>query len=418
MSRKIVITGLGTVNPLGNDVATTWSKVKNGENGIGPLTKINVKEGIFSTFSSKIAGEVRGLDMSKYAEKKEVRRMDPFIQYAMAASLQAMEDAGLKDGGYDPERISVIFGNGIGGIETLEENIVKLHNKGIDGIHPLLIPKMIINEAPGMVAIRLNAQGPSYGIVTACSSATDAIGICMDLIRKGWIDIAVTGGTEAPITPLGVGGFCVLQAVSTRNDDPEHASRPFDKDRDGFVMSEGAGIIILESEEHAKKRGAKIYCEMAGYGASCDANHITAPHPEAVGAVRAMKLAVQDAGLQLSDIDYINAHGTSTPINDPIETKAVKKLFGDHAYKLKMSSTKSMHGHLLGAAGGIEAVICAMALKEQVFPPTRNLMEKDPECDLDYVPHKAVSGTVRAAISNSLGFGGHNGVLCFRQHKG
>jgi 3-oxoacyl-[acyl-carrier-protein] synthase II len=279
------------------------------------------------------------------------------------------------------------------------------------------VPKMIINEAPGMVAIRFNAQGPSYGVVTACSSATDAIGICMDLIRKGWIDVAITGGTEAPITPLGVGGFCVLQAVSSRNDDPEHASRPFDKDRDGFVISEGSGVIVLEAEEHAKKRGAKVYCEMAGYGASCDANHITAPHPEGVGAVRAMRLAVEDAGLKLEDIDYVNAHGTSTPINDPIETMAVKKLFGDHAYKLKMSSTKSMHGHLLGAAGGIEAVLCALAIKEQVFPPTRNLVERDPKCDLDYVANKAVPGRMRAAISNSLGFGGHNGVLCFKEYK-
>ncbi len=418
MSRKIVITGIGTVNPLANDVPTTWAKVKNGENGIGPITKFNVKEGLFAGFSSRIAGEVRGLDMSKYVEKKEARRMDPFIQYAMAASLQAMEDAGLKDGGYDPERISVILGNGIGGIETLEDNIVKLHTKGIDGVHPLLVPKMIINEAPGMVAIRLNAQGPSYGVVTACSSATDAIGIAMDLIRKGWIDIAVTGGTEAPITPLGVAGFCVLQAVSSRNDDPEHASRPFDKDRDGFIMSEGAGVIILEAEEHAKKRGARVYCEMAGYGATCDANHITAPHPQALGAIRAMKLAVADAGLKLEDIDYINAHGTSTPLNDPIETMAVKKAFGDHASKLKMSSTKSMHGHLLGAAGGIEAVICALAIKEQIIPPTRNLMERDPACDLDYVPHKAIPARIRAAISNSLGFGGHNGVLCFREYKG
>ena len=417
MSRKIVITGIGTVNPLGNDVATTWAKVKNGENGIGPITKFDLS-GMFSGFSTKIAGEVRGLDMSKYAEKKEVRRMDAFIQYAMAASVQAMEDAGLKDGGYDPERISVIFGNGIGGIETLENNIVGLHNKGINAVHPLLVPKMIINEAPGMVAIRFNAQGPSYGVVTACSSATDAIGICMNLIQKGWIDVAITGGTEAPITPLGVGGFCVLQAVSSRNDDPEHASRPFDKDRDGFVIAEGSGVIVIEAEEHAKKRGAKIYCEMAGYGATCDAHHITAPHPDGIGAVRAMKLAVQEAGLKLEDVDYINAHGTSTPINDPIETKAVKKLFGEHAYKLKMSSTKSMHGHLLGAAGGLEAVLCALAIKEQVFPPTRNLMEKDPECDLDYVPNKAVPGRIRAALSNSLGFGGHNGVLCFAQYKG
>jgi len=413
MSRKIVITGIGTVNGLGNDVPSTWEKVKNGENAVGLITKFDTKD-----FSTRIAAEIRDLDMAKYIEKKEARRMDSFTQYAMASALQAMEDAGLKEGGYDPERISVILGNGIGGIETLEDAVVKLHTKGVGAIYPLVVPKMIINEGPGMVAIRINAQGPSYGVVTACSSAADAIGISMGLIHKGWIDVAVTGGTEAPITPMGVGGFCVLQAVSSRNDDPEHASRPFDKDRDGFVIAEGAGVIIIESEEHAKKRGARIYCEMAGYGATCDANHITAPHPEGLGAVRAMKMAVEDAGLALQDVDYINAHGTSTPINDPVETKAVKKAFGEHAYKLKMSSTKSMHGHLLGGAGGLEAVICVLAIKEQMFPPTRNLFERDPECDLDYVPHKAVSGKIRVALSNSLGFGGHNAVLCFKQYIG
>jgi 3-oxoacyl-[acyl-carrier-protein] synthase II len=350
-------------------------------------------------------------------DKKEARRMDDFIQYAMAASVQAMQDAGLAENGADPERMSVIFGNGIGGIRTLEENFERFMEKGLGGVAPLFVPKMIINEAAGMVAIKYNAQGPNYSIVTACSSGSDAIGYSLDLVRRGRVDVAITGGTEAPISIMGVSGFCRLQAVSTQyNDSPEKASRPFDKDRDGFVIAEGAGVIVIEELEHARRRGAPIYCELAGYGATCDAYHITAPSPDASGGIRAMKIAVEDAGLALTDIDYINAHGTSTPLNDPTETKAIKTLFGDHAYKLKVSSTKSMHGHLLGGAGGMEAVICALAIKDQIVPPTRNLDNPDPDCDLDYVPHKAQPGEIKAALSNSLGFGGHNGVLCFKRY--
>jgi 3-oxoacyl-[acyl-carrier-protein] synthase II len=276
---------------------------------------------------------------------------------------------------------------------------------------------MISNEAPGMIAIRFNAQGPSYSVVTACSSGADAIGISLEMIRRGAVDAVICGGTEAPITGTSVGGFCALQAVSTRNDEPDRASRPFDKDRDGFVIAEGSGVIIIEELEHAKARGAQIYCELVGYGATCDAYHITAPHPDATGGIRAMRLAVEDSGLGLDEIDYINAHGTSTPLNDPTETRAIKALFGDHAYKMKVSSTKSMHGHLLGGAGGIEAVICSLAMKHQFAPPTRNLDNPDPECDLDYVPHKGVPAEIRAALSNSLGFGGHNGVLCFKRYE-
>ena len=412
MARRVVVTGMGTVNPLGNSVKEFWKAAKDGENGIGKLSRFDT-----TLYSAKISGEVKGFAPDKILGARDARRMDRFTQFAMAAAIEAMADAGLQAGSVDPERMGVILGNGIGGIETLEAALHKLATKGPQSIHPLTVPMMISNEAPGNIAIRFQALGPCFCVVTACASSNDAIGDAYRLIREGTVDVMIAGGTEAPITPLGLAGFCQLQAVSTRNDSPEKASRPFDKNRDGFVVAEGAGLLILEELEHARKRGARIYAEMGGYAASCDANHLTAPHPEGRGAAQAMRAAVASAGLVPADIDYINAHGTSTPINDPVETKAIKAVFGEHARALKVSSTKSMTGHLLGAAGGIEAVVTVLALVEQFFPPPRNLEEPDPECDLDYVPGKGRPGRIRAAISNGFGFGGHNSVVLFKEFK-
>ncbi|MBN1409803.1 MAG: beta-ketoacyl-ACP synthase II [Spirochaetales bacterium] len=412
MARRVVITGLGTVNPLGNNVKDFWKNVVNVENGIDKLTKFDTE-----AYPSKVAGIIRDFNPLDRLGKTDVRRNDLFSLYALYAALEAHENAGIKEDTVDPTRMGVIIGNGIGGLETLENEIVKTTQRGGMAVQPLLVPKMISNIAPGAIAIRFNAQGPCFSIVTACASGTDAMGEAMRLIQLNMADMVFTGGTEAPLTPIALGGFCVLQALSTgRNDQPDKASRPFDKGRDGFVIAEGAGILVFEELEHAKKRGARIYAEVAGYGISCDANHITAPHPEGRGGAQAIKMAVESAGLKPEDIDYINAHGTSTPINDPVETKAIKLVFGDHAKKLKVSSTKSMTGHLLGGAGGIEAIVTALAIQEQYFPATRNYEEPDPECDLDYVPNKGYNGTIRAALSNSLGFGGHNGILCLKKY--
>jgi len=412
MARRVVVTGMGTVNPLGNDVKSFWRAIKAGENGIGLLDRFDVKD-----FTSKIAGQVKGFSVDKILDSKEARRMDRFTHYAMAAAIEAMADAGLAAGQADPERFGVVLGNGIGGIETLEAQYKRVLEKGPKAVHPLFIPMMISNEAPGNIAIRFQAFGPCMIVVTACASSNDAIGDAWRLIREGKTEVMIAGGTEAPLSPLGLAGFCQLQATSTRNDEPARASRPFDKDRDGFVMAEGSGVLVLEELEHARRRGARVHAELAGYGATCDANHLTAPHPEGRGAIKAMSLAIASAGLAPTDIDYVNAHGTSTPINDPIETKAIKTVFGDHARSLKVSSSKSMTGHLLGAAGGVEAIVSVMAIKEQFFPPTRNLESPDPECDLDYVPNKGYEGRIRAAISNALGFGGHNSVVLFREFK-
>ncbi|MBN2535534.1 MAG: beta-ketoacyl-ACP synthase II [Spirochaetales bacterium] len=411
MERRVVITGLGTVNPLGNSVEDFWKNVRNVENGIERIKRIDTTE-----YPVKIAATVKDFDPGIRMDKKEAKRNDLFSQYGLYAGIEAMEDAGLKEGDYDPTRIGVILGNGIGGIGTLEENIHKTMERGRMGVHPLLVPKMISNIGPAALAIKYNAQGPCYSVVTACSSGPDAIGSAMRWIKLGAVDMMITGGTEAPITHVALAGFCVLQSLSKRNDEPDKASRPFDRDRDGFIIGEGAGIIILEELEHAKKRGAKIYAECAGYGISCDAYHFTAPHPDGRGGIAAMKMAVETAGLKPWDIDYINAHGTSTTLNDPIETKAIKVVFGEHARKLKVSSTKSMTGHLLGGAGGIEAVVTSLALYHQYFPATRNYTTPDPECDLDYVPNKGYNGEIRAALSNSLGFGGHNGILCLKRY--
>ena len=410
--RRVVVTGLGTINALGNHVKDSWARIKNAENGIGKVTRFDA-----SQHSSQVVGEVKDFNPGEFFDAKEARRMDRFSVYAVAAAIQAMQDAGLKDGSFDPERIGVILGNGIGGIEVLSENFKKMLERGPKAIHPLCTPMMIINIAAGNIAIKLNLQGPCITVATACASGTDAIGDALRWIREGRVDLMMAGGTEAAITPLGLASFCVLQAVSTKfNDTPEKASRPFDAARDGFVMGEGAGLLILEELEHAKKRGAKIYAEVAGYGCTCDANHLTAPHPEGRGAVKAMRMAVEDAGLAPADIDYINAHGTSTPVNDPVETKAIKDVFGEQARKLKVSSTKSMIGHLLGAAGGVEGIVTVLALQEQFYPATRNYETPDPACDLDYVPNKGYNAPMRAAISNSFGFGGHNGVICFKRY--
>lgn len=411
MSKRVVITGMGSVTSLGHNVSQLWDAIKSGQSGIERITHFDTTD-----FACKIAAEVKDFD-ARGVLGKDARKMDEFSQFAVAAALEAMQDAGLSDGGYEPERTGVIVGNGIGGFTTVETSYTALLQKGPTRVPPMTIPKIISNIAPGNIAITLNAQGPCYTVTTACSSGTDAIGAALNTIRNGHADVVITGGTEAAITPFGIAGFIVIQALSTGfNDTPQKASRPFDKDRDGFVMGEGAGILILESLEHAKARGARIYAELAGYGMTCDANHLTAPHPEGVGAARAMKLALEDAGLKPEDIDYINAHGTSTPLNDPLETLAIKKAFGDHAYKLKVSSTKSMTGHCIGAAGAIEAIISTLAIKDSFVPPTINLDEPDPKCDLDYVPNKGQSIKVRAAMSETLGFGGHNGVVVIKEY--
>lgn len=414
MAHRVVITGLGTVNPMGNSVDAFWEGIKAGKSGLGPITKFDTTE-----YATKIAGEVKDFNPSDYMDKREARKMEPFSHYAVAASLEAMRDAELKTGeNIDPRRIGVILGVGIGGFQTIEDSYIALLQKGPSRVPPMTIPKLIANIGPANAAIAIQAHGPVYSLATACASAADAIGNSFRWIRDGMGDAMVTGGVEACITMLGVSGFNVIQALSTQfNDQPEKASRPFDKDRDGFVIAEGAGVVVLESLEHAQARGARIYAELVGSGISCDANHLTAPHPEGRGAIEAMQMALEDAGIGPEEVDYINAHGTSTPLNDPLETKAVKEVFGDHAYKLKMSSTKSMHGHMVGAGGGVEAIVCTLAIRDQFFPPTINLDEPDPLCDLDYVPNKGVEGRIRYTMSNSLGFGGHNGIVVIKEFE-
>ncbi len=407
---KVVITGLGVISPVGNSVDEMWNNIRNGVSGLTRTTKFDP-----SRVTSQVSGEIKNFDISKYVNPKEARRMALFTQYALAAAKQAWEDSGLDKGGADPVRVAVMLGNGIGGKEVDEEGYKILFDRGPSRLSPMLIPKLIANEAAGNISIALHAKGAVHTVVTACASGTDALGMALDLIRCGRADVVVTGGTEATVTEYCVGGFCSMQALSTKyNETPEKACRPFDAGRDGFVMAEGAAILVLESEAHAKARQARMYAELAGYGVSGDAHHLTAPDPEASGAIRAIKCALEDAEIQPEDVDYINAHGTSTPLNDPMETKAVKAVFGEHAYKLKMSSTKSMTGHLLGAAGAIEAVICTLAIHDGFYPPTINNENPDPECDLDVVPNKGVEGTIRTAISTSLGFGGHNGCLVIK----
>ena len=412
MSRRVVVTGLGTVNPVGKDIKEFWEGLKSGKVGIGPLTRFDTTD-----FPVKIAGEVKDFDPSVRIDKKDARKMALFTQFAVYAAREAFEDAKLAEGNFDPYRTGVVLGNGIGGFEVIEEGIGRLAARGPAGVPPMSIPKMIDNEGPANVAIHLGLHGPCSVISTACASATDAVGQAMMMIRNGMADCMFTGGMEGAITPFGIAGFAKIQALSTKNDSPETSCRPFDKDRDGFIMGEGAGILVLEELEHAKKRNAPIYAEIVGYGATCDAGHLTAPDPEGEGAARSMLVALEDAGLKPEDIDYINAHGTSTPTNDPIETKAIKKAFGDHAYKLKVSSTKSMTAHMVGGAGGVEAIVCALAIKDSYMPGTINLENPEEGCDLDYLAGAGKEGPVRAALSDSLGFGGHNASIILKKYE-
>lgn len=402
--RRVVITGLGALSPVGLDAPTSWKNVVAGQSGIGEITQFDA-----SDYPSKIAGEVKGFDPESVVSKKDVRRYDRFSLFAMGASREAWKDAGLEDYQGDRSRVGTILGVGIGGLRTLEDNHAALLEGGPRKLSPFLIPAMISNLAPGNVGIDLGLEGINYTLTSACTSGTHAIGEAARLIKGGLQDIVVTGGTEAAIVPLGVGGFGRMRALSTRNDAPTEASRPFDKDRDGFVIGEGCGILVLEEYESAKARGAKIYAEVSGYGFSCDAHHITAPKEGGEGAVACMKMAIEDAKLNPEQVAYINAHGTSTPINDPAETAAIKTVFGAYAKEgLMVSSTKSMVGHLLGAAGGLEAVFLAMAVKDSVVPPTINLSNPDEKCDLDYVPNTAREKAVAYGMSNSFGFGGTN----------
>lgn len=409
--RKVVITGMGAVTPIGNNLAEFWEGLKTGKSGGARITHIENLEG----FTTTIAAEVKNFDPEQYISKKEARKMDLFTQYGLAAAIMAVQDSGLDFTKEDLERIGVTVSTGIGGLQIMEASQDIYRERGAGRLSPFVIPVMITNIVAGHIAIQFGCKGPNFCVTSACASGTHAIGEALRMIQHGEADVMITGGTEGAITPLGVGGFCALRALTTRNDDPAHASRPFDANRDGFLIGEGAGVIVIESEEHAKARGAKIYCELAGYGRTCDAHHITAPDPEAAQAARGMRLAFEDAGLTAEDIDYINAHGTSTSLNDKGETLAIKKALGSHAYKVAVSSTKGMTGHMLGAAGGVEAIACAMAIKEGLIPPTINYETPDPDCDLDYVPNVARKAEVRAALSNSLGFGGHNATLCFKK---
>ena len=410
---RVVVTGMGTVNPLAHNVEEFWSKIKAGQSGIGPLTKFDA-----SAYPAQIAGEVKEFDPSTLVDKRALRSMADFTKFAAFSAVQAMNQANLSEGTFDPYRSGVFLGNGIGGFEVVEENLAKLFEGGPSRVAPLTIPKLISNEAAGNLAMLFGFKGPAHTTVTACAAGTDAIGEAFNQIRFGLVDLALTGGTEAAITQLAVAGFCRLQALTTKfNDNPTASSRPFDKDRSGFVMGEGAGILVLESLEHAKKREATILGEVVGYSMTCDAYHLTAPDPEGSGAARAMAAAQAMSGAKIDEIDYINAHGTSTQANDSMETKAIKTVFGEHAYNLAVSSTKSMTSHLIGAAGAVEAIICLLALRDQYLPPTINLDEADEGMDLNYVPNRGQSATIRYAMSNSLGFGGHNGVLVFTSYK-
>ncbi len=414
MAKRVVITGMGTVNPLGHNVGDFWDGIRSGQSGIGPITQFDASE-----HATKIAAEIKDFDVKKYLDPREAKKMDLFSQYAVVSAYEAWKQAGISKGDVDPERVSCILGVGIGGFKTLEQSFHDITTRGPRRVHPMTIPKLISNIGPGNIAIYLDARGPAYSLATACASGTDAIGHSMRLIQQGTTDVAISGGVEAIVTPLGIASFNAIHALSTAfNDQPQKASRPFDKDRDGFVLGEGAGILILEDLDHAKARGARIIAEVVGNGASTDANHLTAPHPEGRGAVQAINQALAQAGISPQHIDYINAHGTSTPINDPTETLAIKKVFGDHAYSLKVSSTKSMTGHCIGAAGALEAIVCAKALEDQFVPPTINYETPDPDCDLDYTPNVGCPANLEYVMSNSLGFGGHNSILILRKFQG
>lgn len=408
--RRVVVTGIGAVTPLGNDAETTWKNIIAGQSGIDIVTRVNPDD-----FPAKVAAEVKDFDPLLFIDRREARKMDRFTQFAVAAALMAVKDANLDIHESNAERVGVWIGSGIGGMETFEQQFEIFQQRGYRRVSPFFVPMMIPDMAAGQVSIILGAKGINSCTVTACATGANSIGDAFKVIQRGDADVMITGGTEAPITKMSFAGFCANTALST-NPDPKTASRPFDKNRDGFVMGEGAGIVVLEELEHALRRGAKIYAEIVGYGATADAYHITAPAPGGEGGVRAMRQALQDAGLKPEDIDYINAHGTSTEYNDKYETEAIKEVFGDHAYKLAVSSTKSMTGHLLGATGAVEAIFSVLAIRDGIIPPTINYETPDPECDLDYVPNEARKQDVRAVLSNSFGFGGHNATLIFKKY--
>ncbi len=413
IEQRVVVTGLGIISPVGNDVLSFWGALKAGKGGVGPLTSFDP-----ANFDSQIAAEVKGFDPHLYKiPAKEIRRLEKFVQYSIAASTQAISDAGLILDKEDKTRIGVLIGSGIGGLYTIQEQTKIYLSKGPSRLSPFLIPMLIVNEAAGHVAINFRLKGPNSCVATACASGTHAIGDAARIIQHGNAEVMVCGGAESCIVPTGFGGFCAMKALSTRNHEPEKASRPFDAERDGFIMGEGCGLVVLESLEHARKRNARIYAEFSGYGMSCDAYHITAPDPDGEGAARAMREAMRDAGINPEEVDYINAHGTSTKLNDKVETLAIKLALGNHAKKVMVSSTKSMTGHLLGAAGGVEFVACVLAIKDQVIPPTINYEYPDPDCDLDYVPNNARNAKVDICLSNSLGFGGHNATLAVKKFK-
>lgn len=408
--RRVVVTGMGLLSPLGSDLSVVWNRLVNGESGIGPVTRVDP-----AAYTSRIGGEIPDFDASAYVSPKEARRMDPFTLYAVGATQNAMAHSGINPDELNRERVGVIYGSGIGGLQILFHQSNLFTEKGPSRFSPFMIPQMITNIAAGHIAIQYGFTGPNFCITSACATATHCLGEALRIIQHDEADVILAGGSEAPIMELGLGGFCALRALSTRNDEPTQASRPFDADRDGFVIAEGAATLILEEYEHAVKRGADIYCELAGYGRTCDAHHITAPDSTASGASRGMALAMKDAGVDPSEVDYINAHGTSTELNDKCETLAIKKALGeDHARKVAINSTKSMTGHTLGAAGGIESIVCALSIRHGVVHPTINLDHPDPACDLDYVPHTARELPVRVCLNNSLGFGGHNATLCFK----
>jgi 3-oxoacyl-[acyl-carrier-protein] synthase II len=408
--RRVVVTGLGILSPLGNDLQSSWDGIIHGRSGIGPITHFDA-----SSFPTRISGEVRGFDPAQWVAPKDIKKMDPFVLYGVAASMMALADSGLVIEGEAAERIGVAIGAGIGGLKGIEETTLKYAEGGARKVSPFYVPSTIINMVAGQVSIMTGAKGPNIAAVTACTTATHNIGLAMRMIQYGEADAMIAGGAEYATTPTSLGGFCAMKALSTRNDDPGKASRPWDRDRDGFVMGDGAGILVLEEYEQAKARGARIYCELVGFGMSGDAFHMTAPSESGEGAARCMRNALRDAGIDASQVGYINAHGTSTPAGDLAETRAVKAALGEHAYKTMVSSTKSMTGHLLGAAGGIEAVFSAMALHTGIIPPTINLDNPSEGCDLDYVPHVAREAKVDIVMSNSFGFGGTNGTLVFRR---
>ena len=408
--RRVVITGIGVVSPVGNNLASFWDSLKAGRSGIGRIRAFDTEK-----FDCKIAGEVRDYDPTPYYKTpKDVRRTDRYTQLAVGAAKMSLDDSGLDLESIDRDRAGVMIGSGVGGLATMETQVSQMITKGPDRTSPFMIPMMISNMASGFISMEHGLRGPNMAIVTACATANHCMGEAWRIIKFGDADIILAGGSEACIVPVGVAGFAAMRALSLRNDEPERASRPFDKDRNGFVMGEGAGVIILEEYEHAKKRGAKIYCELAGYGLTADAYHMSAPNPEGEGAARCMRMAMKHAKVNPEDVDYINAHGTSTPIGDACETKAVKRAFGESAHQVAVSSTKSMTGHLLGAAGAIEMAACVMAMRDSLLPPTINLENADPECDLDYVPNTAREKKVKVAISNSFGFGGHNSSVVIK----